>query len=148
MRNNTYRSGKTYTHNIGLSCCFRQWRAESHCAFMHGYALQVEFEFEREYGDLNAENWVQDFGGLKQVKAWLEKTFDHRTLVAKDDPEYERFKELNQVAIIDMVTVEHVGCEAFAKMIYDSCQPLVDANIVKVTVREHAGNWASYGRND
>ena len=38
-------SGKTYGHNTGHSCAFRQWRADSHCNLIHGYALQFELEF-------------------------------------------------------------------------------------------------------
>jgi len=142
-----FKSGKTYTHNIGLSCCFRQWRAQSHCNRLHGYALQVEFSFIRKGLGLDNRHWVLDFGGLKEVKAWLEQTFDHKTLVAMDDPEFQRFKELDQVAIIDMVVVEHVGCEAFAKLIYESVQSYLPEGVYieQVVVREHAGNWASYG---
>ena len=41
-----YRSTKLYDHNEGLSCCFRQWRAEhSHCQQVHGYALAFRFVF-------------------------------------------------------------------------------------------------------
>ena len=58
-------STKTYNHNIGLSCAFRQWRAKhSHCKYMHGYALSVRINFK---GQLNDRNWVYDFGDLKFV---------------------------------------------------------------------------------
>ena len=29
----------------GLSAAFRQWKADSHCKYIHGYALEFEFEF-------------------------------------------------------------------------------------------------------
>lgn len=142
-----FKSGKTYTHNIGLSCCFRQWRATSHCNKLHGYALQVEFSFIRKGLGLDNRNWVLDFGGLKEVKAWLEETFDHKTLVAVDDPMLPMFIDMSKVGLIDMITVEHVGCEAFAKLIYETVQGFLpeDVYIETVVVREHAGNWASYG---
>lgn len=79
-----FRSTKTYGHDIGLSCCFRQWRSASHCRFLHGYALAVHLEFEAD--DLDARSWVMDFGSLKPVRQWLVQTFDHKTLVAADDP--------------------------------------------------------------
>lgn len=41
-----YRSTKTYGHNAGLSCAFRQWKANSHCKYLHGYALSFKFVFE------------------------------------------------------------------------------------------------------
>ena len=38
-------SSKKYGHERGLSAAFRQWRAVSHCRFMHGYSLEFEFVF-------------------------------------------------------------------------------------------------------
>jgi 6-pyruvoyltetrahydropterin/6-carboxytetrahydropterin synthase len=51
----TYYSTKTYDHNEGLSCAFRQWRAkDSHCRWIHGYALAVKFTFGcKELEDLD-----------------------------------------------------------------------------------------------
>jgi 6-pyruvoyltetrahydropterin/6-carboxytetrahydropterin synthase len=36
---------KTYGHELGLSACFRQHRAKSHCRFLHGYPLSFTFTF-------------------------------------------------------------------------------------------------------
>lgn len=140
-----YEVRKTYEHNLGLSCCFRQWRAHSHCHFMHGYALKVVLVFRSE--ELNENNWVTDFGGLKQVKKWLEETFDHKTLVAEDDPCYDLFEQMNREGIIDMVTVPHVGCEAFSKMIFEfvnHIHPDAPHMLKRVEVHEHSGNMAAY----
>lgn len=148
-----FSSGKSYVHSDGLSCTFRQWRAkDSHCRFLHGYALQVEISFYA-IGGLDDRNWVINFGGMKEVKAWLEATFDHKTLVAHDDPLISTFRELATAGMIQLVNVEHVGAEAFAKMIYDWVfewlrdEMQVDGRVVldQVTVREHDKNWASYG---
>lgn len=142
-------STKTYTHNVGLSACFRQHRAASHCRFLHGYALQVELVFKAPALDHN--NWVMDFGALKPIKAWLEETFDHKTLVAKDDPQISIFRELNLAGLIQMVEVEHVGCEAFAEMVFDYVEKWLTeyfrnkdhyVTLVSAQIREHAGNSA------
>jgi 6-pyruvoyltetrahydropterin/6-carboxytetrahydropterin synthase len=145
-----YRSTKTYCHNVGLSCCFRQWRAQSHCNKLHGYAIQVGFVFEAE--ELDANIWVVDFGSLKEVKQWLEQTFDHKTLVAFDDPEYTLFMDLHSKGIIDMVSVNNTGCEAFAKLVYDMVVQWLQltkqsprVKLVSVEVREHGANSAIYG---
>ena len=50
----TYKSTKTHGHAIGLSAAFRQWRADSHCKYLHGYALAVKFVFEA--GELDARD--------------------------------------------------------------------------------------------
>jgi 6-pyruvoyltetrahydropterin/6-carboxytetrahydropterin synthase len=141
-------STKTYNHNIGLSCAFRQWRAKhSHCKYMHGYALSVRINFK---GMLNDRNWVYDFGDLKFVKQFLQDTFDHKTVVAEDDPELETFKELEEKGLIQLVVIPHVGCEKFAEYICKEIAPQIEVNsnervkLMSVEVREHSGNSAIY----
>lgn len=140
-------STKTYTHESGLSCCFRQWRADSHCNQLHGYALQVRIVFGAS--ELDKNGWVVDFGGLKPVKEWLVTMFDHTTLVAHDDPELPRFLELDDHGIIDVRCINGVGCESFASMILDHVKMWMRnvslsprAFVVSVEVSEHGGNSA------
>lgn len=148
-----YRSSKTYGHDIGLSACFRQHRAESHCRFFHGYALSIHLEFEAS--ELDIRNWVVDFGGLKPLKAILEDTFDHKLLVAEDDPFLDEIKEMQNVGLAQVIEVPATGCEAFAHMIYEvAAQWLIDAGYAPrvrmhhVTVKEHGANSATYSEND
>ncbi len=156
-----FESTKTYTHESGLSCAFRQWRAQghSHCSFLHGYAIAVTITFGSHR--LDERNWVQDFGGLKDLKEYLTNTFDHKTLVAQDDPQLEVFQQLSMTdtshggfRMMDIVVVDHVGCEAFAKMIFDFTQQKILGGdkyaskvwVQKVEVSEHGGNSAIYRR--
>lgn len=147
-----YRSTKTYGHEVGLSCAFRQWRADSHCNLIHGYALSFKFTFEAE--ELDVRNWVVDFGGLKSLKGMLEDTFDHTLLVAADDPKKDVLLDLDRVhGIAKVVEVERAGCEATAKLAFDVCQQwLKDAgygdrvDLVSVEVKEHGANGAEYHR--
>ena len=119
----SFLSTKTYNHNIGLSCAFRQWRAKhSHCKYLHGYALSVRLNFK---GKLNDRNWVYDFGDLKFVKEFLQNTFDHKTVVAEDDPELETFKQLEKQGLCQLQIVEGVGCEMFAKMAFNKMNELL-----------------------
>lgn len=144
-----YRSGKTYSHSVGLSVAFRQWRAkDSHCRFIHGYALQVELCFQSK--TLDEKNWVQDFGGLKEIKQWLQDTFDHKLVVASDDPQISIFREMQIAKMCELSELSHVGCEAFARIIHGHVQGYLNARQSRVTlaeviVREHEANWASYG---
>lgn len=142
-----YRSTKTYAHSVGLTVAFRQHRAESHCRFLHGYSLEIRLEFEA--AELDARNWVVDFGSLKTLKGWLEQTFDHKTLVAEDDPHADWFKSADARGICDVIFVPATGCERFAEMVFEVAETwLVDngyaprVRIAKVEVREHAGNSA------
>src|SRR4051794_39438235 len=96
-----YRSTKTYDHNEGLSCCFRQWGAvHSHCRLVHGYALA--FRLVMATTDLDRHNWCFDFGDLKPVRAWLKSMFDHTMLVAQDDPELPQFEALARAGLVDL----------------------------------------------
>jgi 6-pyruvoyltetrahydropterin/6-carboxytetrahydropterin synthase len=146
-----YQSGKTFTHSVGLSACFRQWRAESHCRLLHGYSLQVEFAFSTK--ELDIRNWAVDFGSLKSLKGWLEDTFDHKTLVAEDDPKISIYRELEIAGMVELRVVPSTGCEAFSRMIYEYAEQWLSDNgydhvvLESVTVREHEANWASYGRD-
>ena len=65
MVNKRFYSAKIYLHATGHSYAFRQWRADSHCNLIHGYALQFELKFG---GELDERNWIVDFGGLKSLK--------------------------------------------------------------------------------
>ncbi len=144
-------STKTYGHEIGLSACFRQHRAHSHCNQLHGYALSFKFTFAAAV--LDERNWVVDFGGLKGLKGILENTFDHKCLVARDDPQIDWFIEAGQRGILDPVILDHVGCEKFAEYVYEVAEQwLIDAgfsprcSLVSVEVKEHGANGAIFTR--
>lgn len=144
-----YISTKTFGHEIGLSACFRQWRADSHCRLLHGYALSIKLEFEADA--LDARNWVVDFGSLKSFKQQLVDTFDHKLLVAEDDPLKDDLCMLAGLGLADVVVVEATGCEAFASMIFEGAALwLRDAGYAprvrmrSVEVREHGANSAIY----
>jgi 6-pyruvoyltetrahydropterin/6-carboxytetrahydropterin synthase len=145
----TYRSTKTFGHELGLSAAFRQHRADSHCRFLHGYALAVKFVFKTE--ELDCRNWVVDFGGLKSLKTILEDTFDHKLLVAEDDPMKDELCQLQGLGIAEVIVLPAVGCEKFAEYIYGvTAQWLSDAGfaprckLVSVEVREHGANSSIY----
>ena len=87
-------STKTYGHERGYAVAYRQWRADSHCNLIHGYALSFKFYFETDH--LDARNWAMDYGGLKPLKALLEDWFDHTLLVAEDDPQRADLEELGK----------------------------------------------------
>ena len=140
-----YKSTKTYGHNLGLSSTFRQWRAKSHCSFLHGYALQFKFTFQAAY--LDERNWVVDFGSLKRLKMKLEDTFDHKMIVAQDDPLLSKFKEIAKAGGSDIRVVQAVGCEAFAELAFYYAESVVDNDRVQVVsceCSEHGANSAIF----
>ncbi len=145
-----YQVSKSYLHSEGWSCTFRQHRAaHSHCHYLHGYAVGVQLTFECT--SLDTCNWVTDFGGLHPIKNWLQDLFDHRTLIAQDDPMLEAFQALDRQGLIRLVEVPGVGCEKFAEMIYRKIEseflPRLAGDrevlLVSVCVSEHGGNSAT-----
>jgi 6-pyruvoyltetrahydropterin/6-carboxytetrahydropterin synthase len=161
-----YISTKTYGPSEGFAVCYRQWRADRKsgkgptelysrdevpgCCALHGYALSFHFEFEAD--DLDARNWVVDFGSLRPLKEFLKETFDHTMLVAEDDPHFEVFENLHNLALAKMVVVEATGCEALSKFLYDYCNeiwlpdhyPGDRVRCRRVEVRETPSNMAFY----
>tara|TARA_Y100000114_G_C11759522_1_gene328776 strand:+ start:1933 stop:2397 length:465 start_codon:yes stop_codon:yes gene_type:complete len=141
-----YISTKTY-NQIG-PVAYRQWRADSHCNLIHGYALSFYFEFESE--TLDARNWVMDFGGLRPLKEKLEEWFDHTFLLAQDDPDYNFLKQLGEKKLAKITEVEKTGCEGIAEFLYEYINTIFLKDYgeqdriwcTKVQVRETDNNMA------
>jgi|ERR1700747_3081486 len=148
-----YISTKTYTAERGLTVSYRQWRTDTSCNFLHGYSMGFHLEFECDENDLDARNWVVDFGSLKSFKHFLDDHFDHTCLVASDDPEYDLFVEMHKRKLIKMVEVERTGCEGLSKFLFDYLEEWIVDNgygnrvkVRKVEVRETPSNSAMYVR--
>ena len=145
-----YRVTKTFGHDLGLSCCFRQWRStHSHCCLLHGYAIAVQLVFEAD--ELDERNWVIDFGGFRKIKDYLADTFDHKLIVAVDDPLLDDIIALGRLGIAQVVVMNRVGCEAFSAEIAEVVQGFLEAGamagrvrLVSVEVQEHGANAAAY----
>lgn len=143
-----YQTIKTYGNDRGFSCAFRQWRADSHCHFVHGYSLGFEFTLECE--TLDDKNWCYDYGSFKNIKAYLETAFDHTTAVAEDDPMLDHFYKLNAAGLIQLRIMEHVGCEKFAEHVFHVAKGMIEiaagdrVKLVSVKVFEHGANAAVY----
>jgi 6-pyruvoyltetrahydropterin/6-carboxytetrahydropterin synthase len=145
----TYYSTKTYGHNIGLACVFRQPNADhSHCHLLHGYSLAFRFTFGCD--TLDNKNWAVDFGSLKPLKKWLEDHFDHKTAVDINDPHLDKLKELEKHDLAEIVEFDGVGAEMFAKHAFDFADKLIREQtnnrcyVVEVECMEHGANSAIY----
>lgn len=140
-----YRSSKTFRN---FPCAHRKWRHAGHCAFVHGYARDFIVWFESDARDDNG--FVMDFGGLKEVRAWLEDRFDHTLLLDADDPLLADFRALEQKGAAKLTVFEDVGMEGTAKFFYDWLQPWVHARtggrvwVASIEVRENENNSGLY----
>lgn len=131
------------------STAFRQWKADSHCKFIHGYRLQCKLWFSAD--NLDERNWVFDFGDCKDIKTALEEQFDHTTCVAADDPELHSFQHLADRGLIQLrIMPDGVGIERTAEWVYNEVSEIITARtqgrvkVSKVEVWEHEGNSAVY----
>jgi 6-pyruvoyltetrahydropterin/6-carboxytetrahydropterin synthase len=111
-----YRYTSTKEYHNAFPCAYRQWRADSHCNLIHGYAFSMKFYFGTDA--LDVRNWAADYGGLKELKGILEDQFDHTLLVAQDDPELETFKLLQAKNMAKLTILPRLGCEGLADMLY------------------------------
>lgn len=126
---------------------YRQWRDSGNCRLIHGYALSFYFEFESD--SLDFRNWVVDYGGLRPLKDFLEQCFDHKYLLAIDDPYYNEIKKLGDLGLMEITEVEATGCEAIADFLYKYLNSgflkemgFSDVWCCKVAVRETDKNMA------
>lgn len=152
---NKFQSTKLFD---GYSTCFRQWKAEdTHCKFLHGYAISFRVWFE---GELDYRNWVWDFGGMKRSKTqingmspkdYFNYLLDHTVVVAQDDPYLDKFIQMDKDGIIQLRVISATGCEKFAEYLYEAINKFLfeetngRVKAVKVEVYEHERNSASYG---
>ena len=141
-----YRSTKTYNQMFPVA--YRQWRADSHCNQIHGYALSIHIEFGRN--TLDARNWAVDFGSLKPLKHLLEDWFDHTLLVSQDDPNRDILLSLGKAGIAKITEVEKTGCEGLSEFIFEYINSIwlkdygYSGRVIctKVEVRETDSNMA------
>ncbi len=131
----------------GYSTTFRQWKAESHCKYLHGYSLRFKVIFE---GDLDERGWVVDFGSFKKIKQKMKDLFDHTTIMALDDPRLWDFNNLAYHDLIQLRTMEAVGCEKFAEVVFNMIQTEFKhqerVKVVSVECFENNTNSAIYKR--
>lgn len=143
-------STKTYGNERGLSCCSRQWAADSDCHLLHGYSFGFRFVFAAE--QLDKRGWVLDFGkgGFGRIRAWLHEMFDHTLLVAEDDPERAALEALGERGIARVRVVHGTSCERMAEMTFERADAIVrEATqdrcwVESVECSEHGSNSAIF----
>lgn len=148
----TWEVTKTYGHDLGLSCCFRQWKSGSHCRFLHGYALSFSFVFRRRDVGLDEKHWVIDYGDMGDIKRFLQDSYDHKTVAAQDDPELDTLRELHEKGLIDLRVIPRVSTEMFASEAGAFVRDWLAAHhpdvvLMKAEVREHGANSAIWRPN-
>lgn len=112
----TYRFTSTKEYVEEFPCAYKQWRADTHCNLNHGYSFSIKFYFGAN--ELDRRGWVVDYGGLKELKQILKDQFDHKTIIAADDPDLAKYQQLEQDGILALTILPAMGCEMIADMLY------------------------------
>lgn len=79
--------------------------------------MVIAFAFTFKFGchELDNKNWAVDFGGLKDLKNWLEDSFDHKTVVDSADPMRGELERLEELGLAEIRIFDGVGAEKFAE---------------------------------
>ena len=131
----------------------RQWRDKGHCSYVHGYGRYVRLTFEAT--ELDERGWVMDFGDLRGVKNWIEDEWDHRTLIAADDPVIPELKTLEKVGGINLNILPEgylPGIEESCRYLYDNLNPMIQqktnnrVELTRIEIWETERNQGEYVR--
>lgn len=137
-----------------ISTGHRQWRHDGHCSYAHGYGRTVKIIFGASY--LDERGWVVDFGDLREVKKWLEEEWDHRLLLAEDDPLLSQFIDLHNKGGVEVNVMQAPygpGIELSCKYVYDYVDSFIREKtngrcwVQSVEIWEHENNSAIYERD-
>jgi 6-pyruvoyltetrahydropterin/6-carboxytetrahydropterin synthase len=112
----TYKFVSTKEYIDEFPCAYKQWKADTHCNLNHGYSFSIKFYFGAN--ELDKRGWVCDYGGFKELKQILKDQFDHRTLIAEDDPDLVLYKELDAKGVLKLTILPAMGCELIADQLY------------------------------
>lgn len=126
----------------------RQWRHDGHCAYIHGHNWAIGVVFG--CSELDANDFVVDFGRLKYLKAWIAEKLDHACVLAEDDPLRETLVAAAPKAW-KVLMVPSPSCEGLAKYIFQAFDALVRADtegrawVQAIELFEDSKNSACYG---
>jgi 6-pyruvoyltetrahydropterin/6-carboxytetrahydropterin synthase len=136
---------KTY-RDIPLS--HRQPFHSGRCSRLHGHSWSITLTFEAE--NLDSNGFVIDFGDLHFIEDWIDENLDHGIVLCSDDPEKEKLLQLASDGLLQITWVESASCEGIARFLYETFQPMVDAQtkgrawIKSVHLKEDSKNAADY----
>ena len=84
------------------------------------------------------------------MKQWLEDHFYHKTAIDKNDPFLDKFMELQELDLAEIVVMDGVGAEKFAEHAFNFADKLVRdmsdnrCYCVSAECAEHGANSAIY----
>lgn len=116
----------------GFSTCYRDIKIHSgKNKRIHGSALKFRVHFE---GELDYRNWVADFGLFKRAKTkihgmnpkdYFSYLLDHTTIISKNDPHLDLFKELDELKVIQLRIIDDGTLYGLAEYLYNTINDFI-----------------------
>jgi len=131
---------------IMFDAAHRLLHYEGKCYSLHGHSYTAIIGISSEVLEPVHSGFVIDFGVLKRiVKDWIDKNWDHRTLLHKEDPLREVLEELGcKVFLFDYdPTAEHMA-EYLYRIVCGALHHREALKVSYVAVKETQTSWASY----
>ena len=104
-------------------CCMRQVRdINTSCHILHGYSLTFTLTIATR--ELDERQWIMESVSIREeIDRWLFEHFDHKTLIAEDDPNLTVFEDLHQQEIISLVVLKDSSSEAIPPFVFSHIGP-------------------------
>lgn len=122
---------------------------DGHCRLIHGHNWTFDITFAAAERDANG--FVMDFGKLKELRAELNKFFDHKLVLNVGDPLLQDFLTFCMKRdIMNVVTLDDCSCEGIALFVHQLANSHVEeqtdgrVRVYCVTVWEDGKNKATY----
>jgi len=109
------------------------------CRHPHGHNGQVEIEVTTSA--LDTRNMVCDFSDIKRiVKGWIDRAFDHKMLLRRDDPLVKLLQDLGEPVYVceSNPTAEHIAQLIFQHAAKEGLP------VTRVTMWETPSSFAEY----
>lgn len=136
-----------------LPCAHAQWfdREEDgspgDCSSWHGYDRSVKMTFA---GRVDKYGWIVPFGGLREVKKFIEYYFDHTAVIPANDPRKDELirisEEMNPPMFRYRVLPYGVSMEMSALFVWEQVNPYIlnvtneRCYLERVEIIEHDSN--------
>ncbi|HBL17968.1 MAG: hypothetical protein A2X36_06625 [Elusimicrobia bacterium GWA2_69_24] len=113
-------SGYRVFKRIGFCYGHRLLRYRGKCRHLHGHNAVLDVEVAAP--GLDRLGMVMDFSLIRdKVKTWVDRTLDHKTILAEDDPLVPVLRRLGE----PIVTMKgNPTAETIARLVYDRCRRL------------------------
>lgn len=148
----------TVTKEMKWECAHRLVKGyPDKCAHVHGHSwlafvevgiVKPDLPEGLKQDDLDQYDFVQDFSCFKELRRWIDETWDHATLVCSQDTELLAWLQANNQRHYIFVD-ENPTSEIIAKFLFEKAEEIAvnrpGLKVLSVRVKETCTSEAYYG---